>query len=212
MPRYEFSEGSSNKFWEIKLDGKSFTTTYGKIGTGGQTTVKTEASPAEAKKQYEKLIAEKTKKGYTLVGGGGRAASDDDEDDDGDDEDEAPAKKKVIAKPAAKVAAKVAAKPAPKAAAKPAAKKAGGSTTKRYFEFSEGSSNKFWEVWTEGTSLMTKYGKIGASGAQTVKDFGSDDKLAKEYEKIVNEKTKKGYEETERSDSGGDDDDDGDDD
>ena len=30
MPRYELSEGSSNKFWEIKLSGKSFTTTYGK--------------------------------------------------------------------------------------------------------------------------------------------------------------------------------------
>ena len=64
MPRYEFSEGSSNKFWEIKLSGKSFTTTYGKIGTDGQTTIKTFKTDAEAKKEHDKLIAEKTKKGY----------------------------------------------------------------------------------------------------------------------------------------------------
>ena len=64
MPRYEFAEGGSNKFWEITLTGKSFTTTYGKIGASGQTTVKNFGSDAEAKKEYEKLVAEKTKKGY----------------------------------------------------------------------------------------------------------------------------------------------------
>ncbi|MBA2542073.1 MAG: WGR domain-containing protein [Deltaproteobacteria bacterium] len=33
---------------------------------------------------------------------------------------------------------------------------------KRYFEFSEGTSNKFWEVWREGVSVFTRYGKIGS--------------------------------------------------
>ena len=70
MPRYEFSEGSSNKFWDINLSGKSFTTTYGKIGSNGQTTIKTFKSDADAKKEYDKLVAEKVKKGYQLVGGG----------------------------------------------------------------------------------------------------------------------------------------------
>ncbi|MFT3698903.1 MAG: WGR domain-containing protein [Kofleriaceae bacterium] len=69
MPRYELSEGTSNKFWDIKLDGKSFTTTYGKIGSNGQTTIKKFATPAAAQKEHDKLIAEKTKKGYSLVGG-----------------------------------------------------------------------------------------------------------------------------------------------
>jgi uncharacterized protein (TIGR02996 family) len=69
MPRYEFSEGSSNKFWEITLASKSFTTKFGKISANGQTTIKTFASDAEAKKQYDKLVAEKVKKGYVLVGG-----------------------------------------------------------------------------------------------------------------------------------------------
>lgn len=64
MPRYEFSEGTSNKFWEINLSGKSFTTTYGKIGTSGQTTIKQFKSDADAKKEYDKLVAEKVKKGY----------------------------------------------------------------------------------------------------------------------------------------------------
>ncbi len=68
-PRYEFSEGTSNKFWEIKLSDASFTTTFGKIGSNGQTTIKKFASAAEAKKEHDKLIAEKVKKGYKLVGG-----------------------------------------------------------------------------------------------------------------------------------------------
>lgn len=69
MPRYEFAEGTSNKFWELTLDGSSFRTTYGKIGAKGQTTVKSFGSPEEAKRESEKLIAEKVKKGYQLVDG-----------------------------------------------------------------------------------------------------------------------------------------------
>jgi GTPase Era involved in 16S rRNA processing len=44
--------------------------------------------------------------------------------------------------------------------------------TRRYFEFSEGTSNKFWEVWVEGNKVLTRYGKIGANG-QTLKWIGS---------------------------------------
>ena len=68
MARYELSDGSSNKFWEIKLSGTSFTTTYGKIGANGQTTIKQFSSDAKAKQEHDKLVAEKTKKGYSLVG------------------------------------------------------------------------------------------------------------------------------------------------
>jgi predicted DNA-binding WGR domain protein len=69
MPRYEFSDGKSNKFWQIELSGNSFTTTYGRIGTDGQSTTKEWKSEEEASKQYEKLVAEKVGKGYKLVGG-----------------------------------------------------------------------------------------------------------------------------------------------
>ncbi len=67
MPRYEFSEGNSNKFWHIELEGSEFTTTFGKLGTAGQTSRKAFDSEASASSEYNKLIAEKTKKGYQLV-------------------------------------------------------------------------------------------------------------------------------------------------
>ena len=68
MPRYELVEGTSSKFWQIDLEGTSFTTTYGKIGTNGQSTTKSFADDAKAKHEHDKLVAEKTKKGYSLVG------------------------------------------------------------------------------------------------------------------------------------------------
>ena len=104
MPRYEFSEGTSNKFWEIALSGNSFTTTYGKIGTAGQASLKTFGSEAEAKKQYDKLIAEKVKKGYQPADGESTGA-----DDDGDDEEEVAKPAKAVKKAAAPKAAKPAA-------------------------------------------------------------------------------------------------------
>ena len=69
MPRYELSEGTSNKFWDIALSGKSFTTTFGKIGASGQTQIKKFGSDADARTAHDKLVAEKVKKGYKLVGG-----------------------------------------------------------------------------------------------------------------------------------------------
>ncbi len=77
MPRYELSDGSSNKFWDITLTGSKFTVTFGKIGTNGQTQLKEFKTDSEAQVAYEKLIAEKTKKGYREVGGGAAAAKGD---------------------------------------------------------------------------------------------------------------------------------------
>jgi uncharacterized protein (TIGR02996 family) len=67
MRRYEFKEGSSNKFWEIAIEGESFTTKFGKIGTDGQTATKEFDSAPLARSAYDKIIAEKEKKGYKLV-------------------------------------------------------------------------------------------------------------------------------------------------
>jgi predicted DNA-binding WGR domain protein len=186
MPRYELVEGTSSKFWEITLDGSSFTTTYGRIGTSGQSTLKEFASPEVAKTEHDKLVAEKVKKGYSLVGAGGGAAAEPASakkpvfDDEGDDEgDEAPAPK---------------AKPAPKPAAASGSSKSGTSGA-RYFELVEGTSSKFWEIKLEGTSYTTRYGRIGTPGQETLKEYGTADKARAEYEKIVAEKTKKGYRE-----------------
>lgn len=71
---FEFVEGTSSKFWEIWIEGTEVRTRYGRIGTGGQTTIKDEGDPAKAQKLYDKLVTEKTKKGYAEVGGGGAPA------------------------------------------------------------------------------------------------------------------------------------------
>lgn len=68
MRRFELIEGTSKKFWEILVEGVSVTTRYGRIGTAGQTTAKHEVSAAAAHKLHDKLVSEKTKKGYVEAG------------------------------------------------------------------------------------------------------------------------------------------------
>jgi predicted DNA-binding WGR domain protein len=62
---FEFVSGSSRKFWEISWSGSDVTTRWGRIGTAGQSKTKKSKDAAAAKKEYDKLIAEKTNKGYT---------------------------------------------------------------------------------------------------------------------------------------------------
>lgn len=69
MKRFEFSEGTSNKFWEAQTKGKELRIRFGKIGSNGQLKLKVLASPAAAEAEMAKVIAEKTKKGYEPVGG-----------------------------------------------------------------------------------------------------------------------------------------------
>lgn len=68
--RFEFVEGSSSKFWEVSVEGATLTVVFGKIGTAGQTKPKTFGSPEAAQKEADKLVGEKTRKGYVEVGGG----------------------------------------------------------------------------------------------------------------------------------------------
>ena len=60
--RYEMDE----KFWAGRLDegGKSVTVRFGKQGADGQEKTKPFGDAASAKKEFDKLVAEKTKKGY----------------------------------------------------------------------------------------------------------------------------------------------------
>ena len=65
MKRYfEFVGGSSAKFWEVAVSDKTVTFRFGRIGTDGQKNVKTLDDAAAATKHAEKLIKEKTAKGY----------------------------------------------------------------------------------------------------------------------------------------------------
>ena len=69
MRRFEFSDSTSNKFWEVEVKSKTLNVTFGKIGTKGQSKPKDFATPEKAKAEMEKLIKEKTGKGYVEVGG-----------------------------------------------------------------------------------------------------------------------------------------------
>jgi DNA ligase 1 len=62
--RFEFADGKSNKFWSIAVDGCDVTVCFGRVGTSGQTQVKSFPDAAAAGKQAQRLIEEKTKKGY----------------------------------------------------------------------------------------------------------------------------------------------------
>lgn len=79
-------------------------------------------------------------------------------------------------------------------------------------EFEEGTSSKFWRARVEGKTLYVNYGKIGSNGQTQVKDFADAGAAKAEYEKLIREKRKKGYQDSGSRDADGADDDDADED
>lgn len=67
LRRFEFSEGNSNKFWEVQIEGTDVTVRFGRIGSLGQTSVKSFPDQSAASKHADKLIGEKVAKGYRPV-------------------------------------------------------------------------------------------------------------------------------------------------
>jgi DNA ligase-1 len=65
--RFEFSEGNSNKYWQITVEGTGVTVQFGRIGSTGQTQQKSFADATAAAQHAEKLIGEKMRKGYRPV-------------------------------------------------------------------------------------------------------------------------------------------------
>jgi predicted DNA-binding WGR domain protein len=180
---FELVAGSSSKFWEVWRDGNEVRTRYGRIGSDGSTTVKSEADEARAQKLYDKLVKEKTGKGYIEKTAGGAAA--------------APA-------PAAAAPA-----PVGKRAVKPAPQKAvesddgegagggdGGDGGFARYQVDE----KFWAIRLDGARHTVKYGKIGTNGAEKTKTFASPAEAKKDHDKLVKEKTGKGYQQVDGDD------------
>ncbi|OYV06521.1 MAG: DNA helicase, partial [Verrucomicrobiales bacterium VVV1] len=64
IQRLEFIEGNSRKFWEIGQLNETLNIRYGRIGTDGQSQVKTFSDSERASREMEKLIREKMRKGY----------------------------------------------------------------------------------------------------------------------------------------------------
>lgn len=65
--RFEYVAGTSSKFWEVAVDGSAVTVRFGRIGTAGQTQTKLLDDATAARKHADKLIGEKTRKGYRNV-------------------------------------------------------------------------------------------------------------------------------------------------
>jgi uncharacterized protein (TIGR02996 family) len=70
MRRFEYRDGKSAKFWAIELQGRELTVSFGKIGGPGQTQTRQFPGEAAARKEYDKLVAEKLKKGYVEAAAG----------------------------------------------------------------------------------------------------------------------------------------------
>ena len=64
----QFIDGTSDKFWQIEANGNSYTVVYGRNGTSGQIQSKSFDTVEACLKAAEKLVAEKTKKGYSEDG------------------------------------------------------------------------------------------------------------------------------------------------
>ncbi|HEY4260686.1 MAG TPA: WGR domain-containing protein, partial [Schlesneria sp.] len=174
----EFEEGTSHKFWRIELEGSSHTVTFGKVSTNGQTQTKEFASEDEAAQSYDKLVAEKLKKGYLETGTAAPVAS-----------AAKPTKAAPAPKPIKEAANRKADTPAVAATLVP-------SRPAREMEFADGSSHKFWKIELSGSSHTVTFGKAGTTGQTQTKEFDSEDEAGKSYDKLVAEKVKKGYAET----------------
>jgi predicted DNA-binding WGR domain protein len=61
---FALQDGKSDKFWNIELQGKSFTVTFGKTGSKGQSQTKDFPDEDKARKEHDRLVREKVGKGY----------------------------------------------------------------------------------------------------------------------------------------------------
>ena len=176
--RFEMTDGDTRYFWEVESNGAKQKVRFGTF----EEKEKLFEDDDEARENTEKKIAEKLSKGFKEVGGAGAAPAKKKSPFD-DEEDDAPAPAPVKKAPA----------PSAPAASSGGKSSKSGETGARYFEFIEGSSAKFWEIRVAGTTFYTRYGKIGTDGQMTQKDFDSNDKTQAEANKLIAEKSKKGY-------------------
>jgi uncharacterized protein (TIGR02996 family) len=64
MRTFQLSDAKSHKFWNIDVQGERFTVAFGRVGTAGQSQTKSFASAEQAQAEADKLVREKTSKGY----------------------------------------------------------------------------------------------------------------------------------------------------
>lgn len=191
LRRFEQSAGELRTFWEIEVRGSAC---YVRWGTFDDRTHAYE-SHEEAWGDAERRMAEKLAAGFVEVRDAGGAEPEEAETPSvsasvrGPHPDPPP----IRTQPRAGEGGLAALASPPPAALASASASASPDASARHFELVEGSSRKFWEVTLDGTRVTTRYGRIGTNGQSTTKDHGTPEKAALERDKLVAEKTKKGY-------------------
>jgi predicted DNA-binding WGR domain protein len=66
---------------------------------------------------------------------------------------------------------------------------------KRYFEFKDAKSHKFWEVSVSAKKVNIRYGKVGTDGQTSVKELDTPAEAKAHADKQAAGKVKKGYKE-----------------
>lgn len=67
---------------------------------------------------------------------------------------------------------------------------------KKYYIFQDEKSQKFWIIENDALKITTHYGRIGTNGQIKIKDLQTQEEADKEFTKLINQKVKKGYVET----------------
>jgi predicted DNA-binding WGR domain protein len=70
------------------------------------------------------------------------------------------------------------------------------TTTPRRFTYVGGGSDKFWSIAVNGTDVVVNFGRNGTAGQTNTKSFGDAAAAQKHADKLIHEKTGKGYVET----------------
>lgn len=65
----------------------------------------------------------------------------------------------------------------------------------RRFEYRDATSSKFWEIEQQGSTMTTRWGRVGTEGQTKSKDLGTEAKAEAEIAKQIRGKTGKGYQE-----------------
>ncbi len=229
-PRYfQFEEGASSKFWEVKVVGNQVIVRFGKISTAGQTKPKPFPSDSAALTYAQKLIEEKLEKGYEEI-----EQDTDSDDGDGNETVSAPDKTNVATiaqmKPKPSVASvpqPVEVKPAPTArtavmslvTTKPAVDDNDSDDDEveegdeadngvdpnaitfgpKYLELTSTEPAKFWEIKVIGKNVFVRAGSMGSVAHWQRKPFPSETAALSYAGAMMTAKDRQGFEEVDRS-------------
>lgn len=164
----ELSNGASHKFYEVTVDGDSFTVRFGRIGTHGTTKTMRCSSREVAQAEAEHKIATKRQKGYVEV--------------------EVPGERRPMGPRDPVRAQEIRER---REATVHQATLRDGET--RMLEFSSERSSKFWKISVSGASYTVHYGRKGQAGQRLQKDFKTVDEARVAANKKLVDKMAKGY-------------------